>query len=90
MSRPPPEFFWRNSKFKYEKRFRRQVPQWALTLDPEDLRRLLEVCCRLGLKLHPQVLALAEKFSGTGSIWDDRACFRHDQPARPKQIPKIG
>ena len=89
MFRPPPEYFWRNSKFRYEKRFRRQVPQWVLTLEREDGRRLLEACCRLGLKLHPQVLTVAESFSGAGSIWDDRPCLRHDQPAKPKQLPKI-
>lgn len=90
MFRPPPEYFWRNSKFRYEKRFRRVTPQWVLTLEREDARRLLEACCRLGFKLHPQVLTLAESFSGRGSLWDDCACFRHDQPAKPKPIPKAG
>ena len=33
MFRPPPEYFWRSSKQKYEKQFRRKAPQWVLTLD---------------------------------------------------------
>jgi hypothetical protein len=88
MYRPPPEFFWRQSKLKYEKQFRGVTPQWVLTLEREDVCHLLEVCCRLGLRLHPQVLTLAESFSGRESLWDDRPCFRHDQPAKPKPSPK--
>jgi hypothetical protein len=40
MFRPPPEYFWRSSKQKYEKQFRRKAPQWVLTLD----RDLAKIC----------------------------------------------
>lgn len=83
MFRPPPEYFWRYSKQKYEKQFRRKAPQWVLTLDRDHAKNLFGVCCRLGFKLHPEVLPIAEVFSGTGSLWDDKPCYRLDLPARP-------
>jgi len=85
MFRPPPEYFWRSSKQKYEKQFRRKAPQWVLTLDRGRAKCLFDVCCRIGLKLHPEVLPMAEEFSGTGSLWDDKPCYRLDQLARPTQ-----
>jgi len=54
MFRPPPEYFWRSSKQKYEKQFRRKAPQWVLTLDRDLAKNLFGVCCRVGLKLHSQ------------------------------------
>ena len=83
MFRPPPEYFWRCSKQKYEKQFRRKAPQWVLTLDRDHAKNLFGVCCRLGFKLHPEVLPIAEVVSGTGSLWDDKPCYRLDLPARP-------
>ncbi len=83
MFRPPPEYFWRCSKQKYEKQFRRKAPQWVLTLDRDHAKNLFGVCCRLGFTLHPEVLPIAEVFSGTGSLWDDKPCYRLDLPARP-------
>ncbi len=83
MFRPPPEYFWRCSKQKYEKQFRRKAPQWVLTLDRDHAKNLFGVCCRLGFKLHSEVLPIAEVFSGTGSLWDDKPCYRLDLPARP-------
>jgi len=83
MFRPPPEYFWRSSKQKYEKQFRRKAPQWVLTLDRDIAKNLFGVCCRIGLKLHPEVLPIAEVFSGTGSLWDDKPCYRLDTVARP-------
>ena len=83
MFRPPPEYFWRCSKQKYEKQFRRKAPQWVLTLDRDHAKNLFGVCCRLGFKLHPEVLPIAEVFSGTGSLWDYKPCYRLDLPARP-------
>jgi hypothetical protein len=85
MFRPPPEYLWRLSKQKYEKQFRRKAPQWVLTLDREFSRRLFNACCRIGLKLHPEVLTLAEEHSGSESVWSASASFRHDQLAKPPQ-----
>jgi hypothetical protein len=87
MFRPPPEYLWRLSKQKYEKQFRRKVPQWVLTLDREFSRRLFNTCCKLGFKLHPEVLTIAEEHDGPDSIWSTKASFRHDQIAKPlKQL----
>jgi len=87
MFRPPPEYIWGLSKKKYEERFRRIVPQWVLTLDRESSKALLNVCCKLGLKLHPEVLTGTEKQYGAESIWSDKPCFRLDQPAKPTKTP---
>ena len=62
MFRPPPEYFWRSSKQKYEKQFRRKAPQWVLTLDRDQAKNLFGVCCRIGLKLHPEVFQLLKCF----------------------------
>ena len=87
MFKPPPEYLWRLSKQKYEKQFRRKAPQWVLTLDREFSRRLFNTCCKLGLKLHPEVLTLAEEHDGPDSVWSTKASFRHDQTAKPpKQL----
>jgi len=85
MFRPPPEYVWGLSKKKYEKQFRRKVPQWTLTLDRDFSRRLFNTCCKIGLKLHPEVLTVAEHYGGPESVWSTKASFRHDQPARPPQ-----
>jgi len=85
MFRPPPEYIWGLSRKKYEERFRRKVPQWVLTLDRDSSKALLNVCCKLGFKLHPEVLTVAELHDGPGSIWSTKACFRFDQPAKPPQ-----
>jgi hypothetical protein len=87
MFKPPPEYLWKISKQKYEKQFRRKAPQWVLTLDREFSRRLFKTCCKIGLKLHPEVLTVAEEHGGTESIWSTKACFRHDQLAKPPQKP---
>ncbi|WP_108469196.1 hypothetical protein [Polynucleobacter difficilis] len=83
MFRPPPDYHWRNSKNKYEKQFRRKAPQWTLTLDRNSARTLYLACCRIGFKLHPEVLTLGELFSGRESVWDDKPCYRLDGAARP-------
>ena len=87
MFRPPPEYLWKLSKQKYEKQFRRKAPQWVLTLDREFSRRLFNTCCKIGLKLHPEVLTVAEEHSGSESIWSTKASFRHDQLAKPPKNP---
>ena len=83
MFKPPPLYFWQKQVKAYETNFRRKVPQWVLTLDVLEATRLLSVANRIGLKLHPEVLPLAEMFSGTGSLWDDKPCYRLDSVARP-------
>ena len=88
MFRPPPDYPWRFSRQKYEQKFRRKAPQWALTLDRDFGRSLFEVCCRIGFKLHPDVLTLGELFNGTGSVWDEKPCYRLDLQARPTPLPK--
>ena len=85
MFRPPPEYIWGLSRKKHEERFRRKVPQWVLTLNRNSSQALLNACCRLGFKLHPEVLTVAEQHDGPESIWSDKACFRHDQRAKPPQ-----
>ena len=83
MFRPPPDYHWRCSKNKYEKQFRRKAPQWALTLDRGSGKTLFLACCRIGFKLHPEVLTLGELFSGRESVWDDKPCFRLDSVSCP-------
>ena len=83
MFRPPPDYPWRCSKTKYEKQFRRKAPQWALTLDRSSGRALFLACCRIGFKLHPEVLTLGELFSGRESLWDDKPCYRLDLVSCP-------
>ena len=87
MFRPPPEYIWGLSKKKYEKQFRRKIPQWVLTLDRDSSRRLLSTCCKIGLKLHPKALTFTELHDGAESIWSTKPCFRLDQPANPQQTP---
>ena len=87
MFRPPPEYIWNLSKSKYEKQFRRKAPQWVLTLDRDFSRRLFNTCCKIGFKLHPEVLTQTELPDGPESIWSPKACFRLDRPAKPPQKP---
>lgn len=87
MFRPPPEYHWKLSKQKYEKRFRRKAPQWVLTLDRVSSKSLFNACCRLGFKLHPEVLIGAELHDGPNSLWSVKACFRLDYPAKPTLKP---
>jgi hypothetical protein len=83
MFRPPPQYIWGLTKKKYEKQFRRKIPQWVLTLDRDFSRRLLSTCCKIGFKLHPEVLTFTELHDGPESIWSTKACYRLDGPAKP-------
>ncbi|CAM3681148.1 hypothetical protein POAN111098_01765 [Polynucleobacter antarcticus] len=87
MFRPPPEYIWGLSRKKYEERFRRKVPQWVLTLDRDSSRTLLNICCRLGFKLHPEVLTMTELHEGLGSVWSTKASYRHDLVSKPPKKP---
>jgi len=87
MFRPPPEYIWGLTKKKYEKQFRRKIPQWVLTLDRDFSRRLLSTCCKIGFKLHPEVLTFTELHDGPDSLWSNQACYPLDHPAKPSLKP---
>ena len=66
-----PEIYrWKLIKTNYEKRFRRQVPQWVLTLNRSEMMNFLSLCIRLNWRLPSKILIEGE--GGDDSLWTDR------------------
>jgi hypothetical protein len=93
MFRPPPDYPWRCSKNKYEKQFRRKAPQWTLTLDRSSGRALFLACCRIGFKLHPEVLTLGELFSAAvvhpGRLAQDGTAWSEEEGGSDRPQPRV-
>ena len=68
-----PEIYrWKLIKTNYEKRFRRQVPQWVLTLNRSEMMNFMSLCIRLNWCLPSKILIEGERHSGDDSLWTDR------------------
>jgi|LauGreDrversion4_1035100.scaffolds.fasta_scaffold466245_2 hypothetical protein len=69
MFRPPPEWFYKKAVEKYERQFRRKLPQWVQTLSGENVRGLIGVSTRLEWKLPTKILVAGEFQTGPESLW---------------------
>jgi len=70
--RPPRGWQYQTALSCYKAKFRRQTPQWVLTLGPEETRQLIGIALQLGWKLAPKILVGGEDQSGPESLWAQR------------------
>ena len=70
--RPPPEYFFQKAVKAYERKFRHQVPQWALTLGDRNIRTLVTYAVKLNWKLPTRILVAGEEYSGLSSPWSNQ------------------
>ena len=70
--RPPPEYFFQKAVKAYERKFRHQVPQWALTLGDRNIRTLVTYAVKLNWKLPTRILVAGEEYSGSASPWSNQ------------------
>lgn len=70
MSRPPEKYLWGVETVRYSNKFKTHVPQWVMTINRKEGKRLLQVCLKLGWQLPDSVLVPGEAFIGVGSPWE--------------------
>ena len=70
--RPPSEYFYQKAVRAYERKFRHQVPQWALTLGDRNIQTLVTYAVKLNWKLPTRILVAGEDYSGSASPWSDQ------------------
>ena len=81
-----PNYLWRSAKSLYERKFRRKVPQWVLSLDLNSSLSLLNLSYKLNWKLNPKMLFDGELHEGSGSLWDNKYVSRYDH--KPDSVDK--
>jgi len=94
--RPPQGWQYQNALSRYEAKFRRQTPQWVLTLGLEETRQLIGVALRLDWKLAPKILVGGEDQSGPESLWspyqtrlDVETAWRLEGKFRPRDLQRL-
>ena len=69
----PPEIYrWKLAKSRYERAFRRQVPQWVLAFDREEMIAFLNLCIKFNWRLPSKILIEGERHQGPDSLWMDK------------------